>query len=114
MTTETLTSKALKQMLDNDLPIILLDVRDHDKFLMGSIHSEKAPTKNVPYLTMKEQDKLFDEETASQLENRQIVTVCTTGNKAQKAAALLREKGYNATALLGGVTAWKEENSSQE
>ncbi|MGG1661059.1 rhodanese-like domain-containing protein [Brevibacillus sp. NRS-1366] len=111
--TETLNCKALKQMLDNDFPLILLDVRDNDKFLMGSIHSEKAPTKNVPYLSMKEQDYLFDEETARQLENVQIVTICTTGNKAQKAAALLREKGYKATALLGGVTAWNEDSSSK-
>ncbi|GED71783.1 hypothetical protein BRE01_54850 [Brevibacillus reuszeri] len=112
--TDTVHSKTLKQMLDNNLNLILLDVRDNNKFLMGSISHANAPTKNVPYLSMKEADKLFDDETEKQMENAQIVTICTTGNKAQKAAALLRENGFKATALLGGLTAWDEENRDNE
>lgn len=112
--TDTIHSKTLKQMLENNSNLILLDVRDNDKFVMGSIYSTKAPTKNVPYLIMKEQDKPFDEDTAKELESSQIVTICTTGNKAQKAAALLREHGFQAAALLGGLTAWNEENNEKE
>ncbi|MCG5253971.1 rhodanese-like domain-containing protein [Brevibacillus agri] len=44
----------------------------------------------------------------------QVITVCTSGNKAQKAAALLREHGYEAKALLGGLTAWNEPESEGE
>lgn len=96
-------------MLQQKMPVLLLDVRDVEKFMTGSLSSEHAPTLNVPYLLMKERDKPLDEETAKLAQNIQIVTICTTGNKAQKAAALLREHGYTANALEGGLTAWKEQ-----
>lgn len=38
----------------------------------------------------------------------EIVTVCTTGNKAQKAATFLNEMGYSAVSLNGGLSAWKD------
>ncbi|TKI55390.1 rhodanese-like domain-containing protein [Brevibacillus antibioticus] len=107
----TLTTIQLSELLKKKVPVLLLDVRDVEKFITGSLVHENASTRNVPYLLMKEQDKPLDEETEKLAQNVQIVTVCTTGNKAQKAAALLREHGFHANALEGGLTAWKEQSN---
>jgi rhodanese-related sulfurtransferase len=107
-------SHSLKQMLDSKRNLILLDVRDEDKFQMGSLYAEEIQTLNVPFLIMREQAEPFDDDTSRQLENATIVTVCTTGNKAQKAAAFLREKGYSAVSLDGGLTAWNSMNVENE
>ncbi|NQF13160.1 rhodanese-like domain-containing protein [Brevibacillus sp. HB1.3] len=106
-----LTTIQLSEMLEKKVPVLLLDVRDAEKFVSGSLVHESASTQNVPYLLMKEQDKPLDEETEKLAQNVQIVTLCTTGNKAQKAAALLREHGFHANALEGGLTAWKEQSN---
>ncbi|KMZ40772.1 sulfurtransferase [Bacillus sp. FJAT-27238] len=106
-----LTTIQLSEMLEKKVPVLLLDVRDAEKFVSGSLVHENASTQNVPYLLMKEQDKPLDEETEKLAQNVQIVTLCTTGNKAQKAAALLREHGFHANALEGGLTAWKEQSN---
>ncbi|MED1783905.1 rhodanese-like domain-containing protein [Brevibacillus fortis] len=111
MQNHTLTTIQLSETLQQKKPVLLLDVRDTEKFMTGSLVHENAPTRNVPYLLMKELDKPFDEETEKLAQNVQIVTVCTTGNKAQKAAALLREHGFHANALEGGLTAWKEQSN---
>ncbi|MGG4454070.1 rhodanese-like domain-containing protein [Brevibacillus porteri] len=114
MQNQTMTTIQLSEMLEKKVPVLLLDVRDVEKFITGSLVHENASTRNVPYLLMKKQDKPFDEETEKLAQNVQIVTVCTTGNKAQKAAALLREHGFQANALEGGLTAWKEQSNEAE
>ena len=110
MSKEVCTKQEIKQLLEKGTPILFLDVRDEAKFQTGSVESKFADTRNVPYVHMLEQgDKPLDEETERAVKERQIITVCTTGNKAQKAAALLREHGFEAKALLGGLTAWKDD-----
>ena len=37
-----------------------------------------------------------------------VVLYCGSGNSCSRIAAQLRERGYNARALEGGYTAWKE------
>jgi rhodanese-related sulfurtransferase len=41
-------------------------------------------------------------------QGKEIIVVCTTGNSAARCAAVLSEKEFNATVLVGGITAWKE------
>jgi len=38
--------------------------------------------------------------------DREITVVCFSGSKASKAAAYLRDHGYDAAALAGGITGW--------
>ncbi|WP_238351973.1 rhodanese-like domain-containing protein [Brevibacillus brevis] len=111
MQNHILTTIQLSEMLEKKVPVLLLDVRDAEKFVSDSLVHENASTQNAPYLLMKEQDKPLDEETEKLAQNVQIVTLCTTGNKALKAAALLREHGFHANALEGGLTAWKEQSN---
>lgn len=106
MAVRTIDSKALLQLINSNPNLILLDVRDEDKFQAGSLQVAGIKTRNQPYLRMRDQVDVFDESTAHELGEAEIVTICTTGNKASKAAELLREQGYRACSLEGGLTAW--------
>ncbi|QRG70388.1 rhodanese-like domain-containing protein [Brevibacillus choshinensis] len=108
MQKETISCSTFRKTIQEESNLLLVDVRDEEKFLQESLHIEGIETKNAPYVHMKEQDQPFDEKTSHTFRDATIITVCTTGNKAQKAAALLREKGYRALALEGGLTAWND------
>ena len=111
MNKQTVNCQTLQEMMDNKINLVLLDVRDVEKFQSGSLQSDLYETHNIPYMMMKESDEPLDPKTAHLWKDKQIVTLCTSGNKAQKAAALLREKGFQAVALLGGLTAWREKQN---
>ncbi|MDF2679354.1 MAG: sulfurtransferase [Brevibacillus sp.] len=106
MKNETISCSTFKHLIEEKTNLLILDVRDQEKFLQGSLTVPGITTRNEPYVYMKEQAQPFDEDSSRSLQDATIITVCTSGNKAQKAAALLREKGYRALALEGGLTAW--------
>ncbi|MEJ8546281.1 rhodanese-like domain-containing protein [Brevibacillus borstelensis] len=92
--------------------LFLLDVRDEDKYLTGSLDEYGVQTKNLPYLKMIDPDDAVIEKMESLPKDRPIITLCTSGNKARKAAELLREKGCDAIPLEGGLTAWKQHHEA--
>lgn len=96
-----------KKILAGD-PVLILDVRDAEKYRAGSLTAQGVLVKNLPYVAMCNNEAGVQPQLASIPPNCEIVTVCTTGNKAQKAADWLRERGLRAAALDGGLTAWKE------
>lgn len=109
METTVLTSKELREKMDNGESILVLDVRDTDKFLAGSFEEPGIETLNLPYLLLRDEPEKVEDVLHTLPKNIEIVTVCTTGNKAQKAANLLREKGLRAVSLNGGLTDWKSQ-----
>lgn len=104
---ESIIAYDLLKKLQTGEPVCILDVRDVEKFRSGSLELTDVPVKNIPYVEMTQETPAVEEEVANLPVRTQIVTVCTTGNKAQKAASLLRERGYEAVALEGGLTAWR-------
>lgn len=104
----TISCRELKQLRGQKADLFLLDVRDEQKYAAGSLHLDGIVTRNAPYIQMKEKEQPLDDDTMRACKEALIVTVCTTGNKAQKAAALLREKGFRALALEGGLTSWND------
>jgi rhodanese-related sulfurtransferase len=100
--------QALQELISAKADLILLDVRDEEKYQTGTLQTSQYEIQNIPYLIMKEKEEPIDQKMAQLWKDKQIVTLCTSGNKAQKAAALLRENGFQAVALLGGLTAWNE------
>ncbi len=114
MNKPTINKREFEQLLQENAKLIILDVRDVEKYQSGSLHLPGLATKNVSYLHMKEQDQALPKETAEACADATIITLCTSGNKAQKAAALLREKGYRASALEGGLTAWNADRMQSE
>jgi rhodanese-related sulfurtransferase len=88
----------LKQRLDAGEKVFLLDVRNPDELVE---HGMIEGAVNIPI------DQLGDRlsEVPSDVE---IVTYCMSGGRASRAAALLRENGYDQPIEFGGITAWKE------
>jgi rhodanese-related sulfurtransferase len=108
----TITAENLLKKLKQGEPVFVLDVRDEDKYRMGSLEAEGVRPVNIPYVAMKSEAEHVTEQVSHLPKGTEIVTVCTTGNKARKAAELLREKGYSAVSLEGGLTAWKEQRTT--
>ncbi len=72
----------------------IIDIRKHpdDRRIPGSIRLDPAPLEdgtNVPFTREDE-----------------IVLYCGSGNSCARVANILRERGYNATALEGGYKGW--------
>jgi rhodanese-related sulfurtransferase len=105
---KTIIAKDVVEKIQNGESVFVLDVRDEEKFQAGSLHVKGVQTINIPYVAMRDEEENVKDQMAHLPKGTEIITVCTTGNKAGKAAALLREKGYSALSLEGGLTAWKE------
>lgn len=107
MDVKPLTVEAFAKKVETKSPLFLVDVRDEEKYLSGSLQIEGIPLINLPYVTMQSSDSQLSDIVAHLPKDAQIVTVCTSGNKAEKAAALLREQGLTVQSLHGGLTEWK-------
>lgn len=105
---ELIISKEALVKSMNQHNFYFLDVRDKEKYEGGTFHNGETTAENYPYLQMKENLQKLKEDLKERVNNREIITVCTTGNKAQKAAALLNEIGYRSRALEGGLTEWNK------
>ena len=91
--------KELKQQLENNEQITLIDVREvyeHEEFNIGG---ELIPLGDFP---LKFSDLELDK-------NEKIVIYCRSGNRSGMAQFILREEGYtNVLNLEGGMLAWQE------
>ncbi|MBI2462258.1 MAG: ThiF family adenylyltransferase [Candidatus Rokubacteria bacterium] len=90
----------VRERLDRQEPIVLVDVRDPDEYREGYID----PAVNISrgFLEFKIQDVYPDPSTP-------LVLYCLSGLRSILAAKALRELGYeNVASLAGGVRRWKE------
>ena len=86
-------------MLINREKAVVLDVCDPGEFAAG--HALGA--KNVPLANLQASNALPKNKSLP------VVVVCQNGARASKAVAILRKLGYErATALNGGMSAWRE------
>lgn len=109
MEKQTITAEQLRKKLDQSSNIFILDVRDEEKYQAGSLVYKGIVARNIPYVRMTADTQDTASDFAQIPAGAEIVTICTTGNKARKAAAFLCEKGYSAVSLQGGLTAWRVE-----
>lgn len=73
----------------------LIDVREDSEWSTGHI----SGARHIPL------GRLADQ-MGDLPKDRPVVTVCRTGPRSERAAQTLREAGYSADFLVGGVTAW--------
>ena len=92
-----LTEGELKQKLKNKEDFILLDVREDSEreyaMIPGSIHIRLADLPSSLAVLDKE---------------KEIVVYCHTGGRSAYATMFLKEKGFNAMNLTGGIDAWSD------
>lgn len=92
-----ITAEELKELLDNNADVLLIDVRRPKEYNSGHIPgSVLYPLSSI-------------ENWAHQLEQDQkLVLICRSGNRSAKAAAYLVEAGFtDVNNLVGGVKSWR-------
>jgi len=84
--------------LQKGMPVQVVDARTALEFQQGTIHNaQHAPLTDMPG----SMERLT-------LDPRQaIVVLCLTGHRSLPGTRWLRDKGYKAYSLRGGITAWK-------
>ena len=87
----------LKTKIDRKEKFVLLDVREPDENALAKIEGSKLiPLKTLPQ-RLAEIDK-----------NQEIIVHCKMGGRSAQAVKFLREKGFNAVNVQGGIHAWSE------
>jgi glyoxylase-like metal-dependent hydrolase (beta-lactamase superfamily II) len=112
------TVREQKERLDRRANFFILDVRNRDEFSAWKIEGRQTPRMlNIPYFEMLEQGGKDDfiesiiaytsRELVGQLpKDRPIVAVCAKGDTSAYVADGLRQLGYDAVNLQGGMRAW--------
>lgn len=96
MTVKQLSAAELKNRIDQEEKLFLLDVREPNEFQYGHItNSVLIPLNQIP-------NRL------SELDTQQdIIVICHHGMRSQQAANYLAQSGFkNISNLTGGIDAW--------
>ncbi|MDQ2750085.1 MAG: ThiF family adenylyltransferase, partial [Actinomycetota bacterium] len=94
----TITAAELKELLDSDKPVYLVDVREPAEFEIVSI----------PGATLVPKDEILRGDALASLpQDMQIVMYCKTGVRSAETLAAVKSAGFkDAVHVQGGVTAW--------
>jgi sulfur-carrier protein adenylyltransferase/sulfurtransferase len=94
----TITASELKELIDSDKPIYLVDVREPAEWEIVKI----------PGATLIPKDEILRGDALAALPNdRQIVMYCKTGVRSAETLAAVKGAGFrDAVHVQGGVTAW--------
>jgi molybdopterin/thiamine biosynthesis adenylyltransferase/rhodanese-related sulfurtransferase len=94
----TITASELKDLIDSDKPIYLVDVREPAEWEIVSI----------PGATLIPKDEILRGDALASLpQDRQIVMYCKTGVRSAETLAAVKAAGFaDAVHVQGGVTAW--------
>lgn len=99
-----LSIDAFKKKLDNRKVDFILDMRRPEEFESWRIEGQyDIETINIPQLDfVGEEDRFFDRLPR----DREIIIVCAHGEASGYAAGVLRQNGFTAAGLQGGMDAW--------
>ncbi len=97
MTIPEMTVQDLKVKLDKKEKFVLLDVREPHEYEIAKIPGSKL----IPLGTLPERLNELDK-------NTKLIVHCRTGGRSGKAVQFLREHGFDATNVAGGINAWSE------
>lgn len=78
---------------------VVIDIRNNDQFKAGHI----IDAISIPMPPIAEASKKLEK-----YKNKPLILVCQTGMESQKAAASLKNAGFNAVAIAGGIRSWSE------
>lgn len=92
----------LKQKLTaQDTNMILVDVRT-----LGELSGELGAIPGIIHIPLDELSNRYTE--LEKFKNKEIAVVCRSGNRSGKATTLLRDKGFNAVNVSGGMLSWRK------
>jgi len=92
-------SDAARLLADEPGATSLLDVRSEDEHAADHLGGTLLPLNQLPWR--------LDE--IELLRERRVLVHCRTGSRSAQAVAYLRERGFNAVNVRGGIEAWRRE-----
>ena len=97
---QTITSAELKNRLDANEPVHLIDVREPEEHAAFNIGGKLLPLGNILSMMIDDIDDLKDEE---------VICYCRSGNRSMQASLMLETYGFkNVKNLTGGMLEWQE------
>ena len=101
---QTITSAELKNRLDANEPVHLIDVREPEEHAAFNIGGKLLPLGNILSMMIDDIDDLKDEE---------VICYCRSGNRSMQASLMLETYGFkNVKNLTGGMLEWQEKYTS--
>jgi adenylyltransferase/sulfurtransferase len=95
---ESIQPAELKTRLDRGDSLVLLDVRGPQEWAICTLpNARQIPLQELPARV------------GELAKDTEIVAYCKMGARSERAAAFLRDAGYRATSLRGGILAWSAE-----
>lgn len=88
-------------LMINKEDALVLDIRDKKDFSAGHL----ANALNIPYASLAGRMGELEPH-----KNRPLILVCKTGQTVSIAGKMLREKGFNAVRMSGGMMEWNNQN----
>lgn len=97
---DTMTVNELKEKMDTNQDIVLVDCRELEEWNSGHIHGATL----IPLSSFEEDSKILKNK------NAKIVIHCRSGKRSLRACQLLNDEGFeNLYNLEGGILAWEKE-----
>lgn len=85
----------------NDSTVLILDVRTMPEHIGARI-------KNAPLIPVQELERRIHE--LDPYQGKKIIVYCRTANRSAQATSILRERGFDAYNMSGGIVRWKSES----
>jgi rhodanese-related sulfurtransferase len=97
----TITVQDLKKLMNDDSTLVILDVRTPAE-LAGSL----GKIDNVINIPIQELESRIGE--LKKYKDKEIAVICRSGNRSNTGAKILRENGYKAKNVLGGMIEYRK------
>ncbi len=95
MNCKEISQQEIRQILFSHKDVQLIDVREIEEYREGHIEGSKL----IPLSILSEQVDQLDR-------NRPVVLICRSGNRSSQACEILTTRGFQASSLRGGLSAW--------
>lgn len=95
-----MTPVELKQLIDEGVSVVILDIREPQELEICRLPN----TLHIPMSSLAE--RVGELESYKESE---IVVYCRSGGRSANCCAFMREKGYRAINLTGGILAWSDQ-----
>ena len=102
---ESVDPESLKDRIDADEEITLLDTRMESEYEEWRIDGESVTSINLPYFQFLDDD--IDDDVLAQVpDDRTVTVVCAKGGASEYVAGTLAERGYDVNHLEDGMNGW--------
>ncbi len=99
---KTISASELQKELDSRVPVLILDVREESE-LSGKL-GRLENSVNIPVGSLENRISELKE-----AKDREVIVVCRSGKRAERAAEILIRNGFgNVKVLKGGMIAWQD------